>query len=186
MGNHAGRSANYFWTPCLRLCVKTPDAHCILFSQLPRVSFNKLGCPKTSPRATRQAVDSADSEPRNKSRPQTGVCGQTRADRLPLAEVYPRGPATGRSALGSGKFHDPAPVQVLAIESNRLDPKVPLSVPSAAALRLYFHFLPQEDFGRSSMIFATPWPHLKSRIRFFATIPSSGNRCWVRHYSGSS
>ena len=43
------------------------------------------------------------------------------------------------------KFPDPAPVQVLAIESNRLDPEVPLSVPSDATLRLYFQFLPQED-----------------------------------------
>jgi acetylornithine deacetylase len=44
-----------------------------------------------------------------------------------------------------GKFPDPAPVQVLAIESNRLDPEVPLSVPSEATLRLYFQFLPHED-----------------------------------------
>jgi acetylornithine deacetylase len=42
-------------------------------------------------------------------------------------------------------FPDPAPVQVLAIESNRLDPEIPLSVPSVATLRLYFQFLPQED-----------------------------------------
>ena len=34
---------------------------------------------------------------------------------------------------------------MLAIESNRLDPEVPLSVPSDATLRLYFQFLPQED-----------------------------------------
>jgi acetylornithine deacetylase len=43
------------------------------------------------------------------------------------------------------KFPDPTPVQVLAVEANRLDPEVPLSVPSRAALRVYFQFLPQED-----------------------------------------
>jgi acetylornithine deacetylase len=43
------------------------------------------------------------------------------------------------------KFSDPAPVQVLAIEANRLDPEIPLSVPSSASLRLYFQFLPHED-----------------------------------------
>lgn len=42
-------------------------------------------------------------------------------------------------------FPDPTPVQVLAAESNRLDPEVPLSVPSRAAVRVYFQFLPQED-----------------------------------------
>lgn len=42
-------------------------------------------------------------------------------------------------------FPDPAPVQVLAMESNRLDPDVPLSVPSRAMLRLYFQFLPREN-----------------------------------------
>jgi acetylornithine deacetylase len=43
------------------------------------------------------------------------------------------------------KFPDPTPVQVLAVESNCLDPEVPLSVPSRAAVRVYFQFLPQED-----------------------------------------
>ncbi len=42
---------------------------------------------------------------------------------------------------------DPAPVQVLAIEANRLDPNVPLSVPTKAAVRVYFQFLPEEDVG---------------------------------------
>jgi acetylornithine deacetylase len=43
------------------------------------------------------------------------------------------------------KFADPVPVQVLAVESNRLDPQVPLSVPSRATVRVYLQFLPQED-----------------------------------------
>jgi acetylornithine deacetylase len=42
-------------------------------------------------------------------------------------------------------FPDPAPVQVLAVEANRFDPQVPLSVPSTAALRLYLQFLPHEE-----------------------------------------
>lgn len=42
-------------------------------------------------------------------------------------------------------FPDPAPVQVLAIEANRLDPQVPLSVPSRGTIRLYLQFLPEED-----------------------------------------
>jgi acetylornithine deacetylase len=43
------------------------------------------------------------------------------------------------------KFADPVPVQVLAVESNRLDPDVPLSVPSRATVRVYLQFLPEED-----------------------------------------
>jgi acetylornithine deacetylase len=42
-------------------------------------------------------------------------------------------------------FADPVPVQVLAVESNRLDPQVPLSVPSRGTVRVYLQFLPQED-----------------------------------------
>jgi acetylornithine deacetylase len=42
-------------------------------------------------------------------------------------------------------FPDPAPVQVLALEANRLDADVPWSVPLEARLRLYFQFLPHED-----------------------------------------
>jgi acetylornithine deacetylase len=43
------------------------------------------------------------------------------------------------------KFPDPAPVQVLAIEANRLDPEVPLSVPLTSTVRMYMQFLPQEN-----------------------------------------
>ena len=45
-------------------------------------------------------------------------------------------------------FADPVPVQVLAVESNRLDPQVPLSVPSSGTARVYLQFLPQEDVDR--------------------------------------
>ncbi len=40
---------------------------------------------------------------------------------------------------------DPTPVQVFAVEANRLDADVPFSVPLKAAVRLYFQFLPHED-----------------------------------------
>lgn len=43
------------------------------------------------------------------------------------------------------RFADPVPVQVLAVEANRLDPQVPLSVPSCGTVRLYLQFLPNED-----------------------------------------
>jgi acetylornithine deacetylase len=42
-------------------------------------------------------------------------------------------------------FPDPAPVQVMAVESNRFDADIPLSVPLEARLRVYFQFLPHED-----------------------------------------
>lgn len=42
-------------------------------------------------------------------------------------------------------FADRAPVQVLAVEANRTDDDVPLSVPSRAVVRVYFQFLPEED-----------------------------------------
>jgi acetylornithine deacetylase len=42
-------------------------------------------------------------------------------------------------------FPDPAPVQILAIEANRLEPDVPLSVPLKAGVRVYLQFLPSED-----------------------------------------
>ncbi len=42
-------------------------------------------------------------------------------------------------------FGDPAPVQVLAVEANRCDPQVPLSVPGRGTVRVYMQFLPAED-----------------------------------------
>jgi acetylornithine deacetylase len=56
--------------------------------------------------------------------------------------------AKRRSKRTSGayaEFPDPTPVQVLAVESNRFDPDVPLSVPCRAAVRVYFQLLPQEN-----------------------------------------
>jgi acetylornithine deacetylase len=50
-----------------------------------------------------------------------------------------------RNRRAYASFPDPAPVQVLAVESNRLDADVPLSVPSRATVRVYWQFLPEED-----------------------------------------
>jgi acetylornithine deacetylase len=59
--------------------------------------------------------------------------------------VQQRAAVTGCGAYR--EFADPAPLQVLAVESNRLTTEVPLSVPQHAAIRLYFQFLPDEDCG---------------------------------------
>lgn len=48
----------------------------------------------------------------------------------------------GRTYAG---FADPAPVQILALEANRMELDAPLTVPLAAAVRVYFQFLPHED-----------------------------------------
>lgn len=50
-----------------------------------------------------------------------------------------------KTAGAYGAAEDPAPVQVLAVEANRLDHEIPLSVPTKAAVRVYFQFLPEED-----------------------------------------
>jgi len=50
-----------------------------------------------------------------------------------------------KPASAYAAFPDPVPVQVLAVESSTLALDVPLSVPSRAALRVYFQFLPEED-----------------------------------------
>jgi len=42
-------------------------------------------------------------------------------------------------------FDDPAPVQVLALEANRMEPGIPWAVPLKAGARVYFQFLPHED-----------------------------------------
>ena len=42
-------------------------------------------------------------------------------------------------------FPDPAPVQVLAIQANRMDGEEPYRVPLSASMRLYLQFLPHED-----------------------------------------
>lgn len=54
-----------------------------------------------------------------------------------------RSEVTSRGAYAD--FPDRVPVQVLAVESNRVAEDVPLSVPSRATVRVYFQFLPEED-----------------------------------------
>ena len=50
-----------------------------------------------------------------------------------------------KTSSAYSSISDPAPVQVLAVEANRLDRDVPLSVPTQATVRVYFQFLPDED-----------------------------------------
>ena len=50
---------------------------------------------------------------------------------------------TGTGAYAN--FSDAVPLQILAIEANRVTANVPLSVPHSAAIRLYFQFIPSED-----------------------------------------
>jgi acetylornithine deacetylase len=64
---------------------------------------------------------------------------------LGWVQEYARERSRIRSGGAYADFPDPAPVQVLAVESNRFDSDVPLSVPSRAAVRLYVQFLPEED-----------------------------------------
>lgn len=54
-----------------------------------------------------------------------------------------------KSRRAYAEFSDAVPVQVMAVESNRLDPDVPLSVPSRATVRLYLQFLPEEDVDKA-------------------------------------
>lgn len=49
---------------------------------------------------------------------------------------------------GTGVYEsvpNPAPIQVLAVESNRIESDVPLSVPTVGTIRIYLQFLPEED-----------------------------------------
>lgn len=57
--------------------------------------------------------------------------------------IQRRGRIRGTGAYAS--VPDPAPIQVLAVEANRIESEVPLSVPTVATLRVYFQFLPDED-----------------------------------------
>jgi len=65
------------------------------------------------------------------------------------------------------KFPDPTPVQVLAVEANRLDPQVPFSVPSQATVRVYFQFLPDEDVPATIAKVRQSLDHFIRRDPFF-------------------
>lgn len=65
-------------------------------------------------------------------------------------------------------FEDPAPVQVLAVEANRLTLEVPLSVPLTATVRFYMQFLPQEDPEDVLAEARRSFDHFVSADRFFS------------------
>ena len=69
------------------------------------------------------------------------------------------------------RFADPVPVQVLAVEANRLDPQVPLSVPSRGTVRIYLQFLPQEDVDRVILDLKKDLEAFASADSFFQKYP---------------
>ncbi|MFZ1939750.1 MAG: M20/M25/M40 family metallo-hydrolase [Terracidiphilus sp.] len=68
-------------------------------------------------------------------------------------------------------FADPAPVQVLAVEANGLDPSVPLSVPTRATVRVYFQFLPDEDVDTLVRAIEKSLPVFAAADPFFRRYP---------------
>ena len=66
---------------------------------------------------------------------------------------------------------DPAPVQVLAVEANRLDREVPLSVPTEATVRVYFQFLPDENVPAVLAEIQSSLQQFQSNDTFFRTHP---------------
>lgn len=92
---------------------------------------------------------------------------------LPLARLlqWIEGWANLRSAIRTAGAYasipDPAPVQVLAIEANRLDRHVPLSVPLQAAVRVYFQFLPEENVSDTLQKIRDSLDEFQARDTFF-------------------
>ncbi len=100
-----------------------------------------------------------------------------------------------RRQVGRGEayrdFPDPAPVQVLAVEANRLDPDVPWSVPLEARVRVYFQFLPREDvraqvreIERSLRAFCAADPFFRKHpveVRRLVDPPLEGHELSVDH-----
>ncbi|MGB6130285.1 MAG: M20/M25/M40 family metallo-hydrolase [Acidobacteriaceae bacterium] len=70
------------------------------------------------------------------------------------------------------EFPDPAPVQVLAVESNRLGTEAPLSVPSRATVRVYMQFLPHEDVDAAIASTRNDLERFCSRDPFFRKYPA--------------
>jgi acetylornithine deacetylase len=68
-------------------------------------------------------------------------------------------------------FPDPTPVQVLALEANRFDPEVPMSVPLSARVRVYFQFLPQEDVAAVQSEVEASLRAFSARDPFFKRYP---------------
>jgi acetylornithine deacetylase len=68
-------------------------------------------------------------------------------------------------------FADPVPVQVLAVEANRLDPEIPLSVPLQATVRVYLQFLPEENVDGVIAAFRKQLAHFCAADSFFRKYP---------------
>lgn len=68
-------------------------------------------------------------------------------------------------------FPDPVPVQVLAVEANRFDPEVALSVPLSAAVRVYFQFLPDEDVTKITQQIKSSLKEFSAADTFFRSNP---------------
>jgi len=98
-------------------------------------------------------------------------------------------------------FPDPAPVQIMALEANRFDPDIPLSVPLEARVRAYFQFLPHEDvptlvreIEASLRAFCRTDPFFRThpvRVRRFVDPPLLGHELaadhpWTRCLYGSA
>jgi acetylornithine deacetylase len=64
---------------------------------------------------------------------------------LGWVERWMHGRAGVRGTGAYASVPNPTPVQILAVESNRIENDVPLSVPTQAIVRVYFQFLPEED-----------------------------------------
>jgi len=68
-------------------------------------------------------------------------------------------------------FPDPAPVQILAIEANRIDPEEPFRVPLSATVRMYLQFLPHEDATQVLAAVRTSLAEFCARDPFFRSYP---------------
>jgi acetylornithine deacetylase len=68
-------------------------------------------------------------------------------------------------------FPDPVPVQVLAAESGTFHREAPLSVPSQAAVRVYFQFLPEEDVDAAIEAIRNDLQHFCAADPFFSQHP---------------
>jgi acetylornithine deacetylase len=76
-----------------------------------------------------------------------------------------------KTSSAYGAIADPAPVQVLAVEANRLDRDVPLNVPTEATVRVYFQFLPDEDVPAVLAEIRRSLQEFQSNDTFFRTHP---------------
>ena len=87
---------------------------------------------------------------------------------------------------GSGRIlHDPAPLQILAVESNRLESDVPYSVPLYAGVRLYLQFLPEENQAKVIREIRRSLGEFQRSDPFFDHTRSHGIRFSMAHCWGT-